>query len=117
MVYMTKHMYLPALFDYSGDIATTVATKAELGIAAKAEKALVQTLADAIDKITDLVADLEQKNAAAQSLDDPTEQDNAYRDSVIPAMDALRVSVDEMEKVCGHDYWPVPSYNKILFYV
>lgn len=117
MVYMTKHMYLPALFDYSGDIATTVATKAELGIAAKAEKALVQTLTNAIDKITDLVADLEQKNAAAQSLDDPTEQDNAYRDSVIPAMDALRVSVDEMEKVCGHDYWPVPSYNKILFYV
>ncbi|WP_333789374.1 glutamine synthetase III [Parolsenella catena] len=117
MVYMTKHMYLPALFDYSGDIATTVATKAELGIAAKAEKALVQTLTDAIDKITDLVADLEQKNAAAQSLDDPTEQDNVYRDSVIPAMDALRVSVDEMEKVCGHDYWPVPSYNKILFYV
>ena len=117
MVYMTKHMYLPALFDYSGDIATTVATKAELGIAAKAEKALVQTLTDAIDKITDLVADLEQKNAATQSLDDPTEQDNAYRDSVIPAMDALRVSVDEMEKVCGHDYWPVPSYNRILFYV
>ena len=117
MVYMTKHMYLPALFDYSGDIATTVATKAELGIAAKAEKALVQTLTDAIDKITDLVADLEQKNAAAQSLVDPTEQDNAYRDSVIPAMDALRISVDEMEKVCGHDYWPVPSYNKILFYV
>ena len=117
MVYMTKHMYLPALFDYSGDIATTVATKAELGVAAKAEKALVQTLTDGIDKITELVATLEEKNAAAQSLDDPTEQDNAYRDSVIPAMDALRVSVDEMEKVCGHDYWPVPSYNKILFYV
>ena len=32
-------------------------------------------------------------------------------------MDALRAAVDEMEKVCGHDYWPVPSYNKILFYV
>ena len=117
MVYMTKHMYLPALFDYSGDIATTVATKAELGIAAKAEKKLVQTLTDGIDKITDLVDDLEQKNAAAQGLEDCTEQDNAYRDSVIPAMDELRASVDAMEKVCGHDYWPVPSYNKILFYV
>ena len=117
MVYMTKHMYLPALFDYSGDIATTVATKAELGIAAKAEKKLVQTLTDGIDKITDLVDDLEQKNAAAQGLEDCTEQDNAYRDSVIPAMDELRASVDAMERVCGHDYWPVPSYNKILFYV
>ena len=117
MVYMTKHMYLPALFDYSGDIATTVATKAELGIAAKAEKALVQTLTDGIDKITELVADLEKKNADAQALEDCTEQDDAYRDSVIPAMDALRADVDAMEKVCGHDYWPVPSYNKILFYV
>ena len=117
MVYMTKHMYLPALFDYSGDIATTVATKAELGIAAKAEKALVQTLTDGIDKITELVADLEKKNAGAQALEDCTEQDDAYRDSVIPAMDALRADVDAMEKVCGHDYWPVPSYNKILFYV
>ena len=117
MVYMIKHMYLPALFDYSGDIATTVATKAELGIAAKAEKKLVQTLTNGIDKITDLVDDLEQKNAAAQGLEDCTEQDNAYRDSVIPAMDELRASVDAMERVCGHDYWPVPSYNKILFYV
>ena len=117
MVYMTKHMYLPALFDYSGDIATTVATKAELGVAAKAEKKLVETLTASIDKITELVETLEEKNAAAQALEDCTAQDNEYRDSVIPAMEALRAAVDEMEKVCGHDYWPVPSYNKILFYV
>ncbi len=117
MVYMTKHMYLPALFDYSGDIATTVATKAELGIAAKAEKSLVQTLTEGIDSITELVADLEDKNAAVQAIECPTKQDEGYRDSVIPAMEALRGAVDEMEKVCGHDYWPVPSYNKILFYV
>ena len=117
MVYMTRHMYLPALFDYSGDIATTVATKAELGVAAKSEKALVQALTDGIDKISDLVETLEEKNAAAQAMEDCTEQDNEYRDSVIPAMDALRAAVDAMEKVCGHDYWPVPSYNKILFYV
>ena len=117
MVYMTTHMYLPALFDYSGDIATTVATKAELGVAAKAEKKLVESLTASIDKITELVETLEEKNAAAQALEDCTAQDNEYRDSVIPAMEALRAAVDEMEKVCGHDYWPVPSYNKILFYV
>ena len=117
MVYMVKHMYLPALYDYSGDIASTVATKAELGIAAKAEKALVQSITDSIDNITELVADLEKKNAEAQALECPTKQDEAIRDTVIPAMDALRAAVDAMEKVCGHDYWPVPSYNRILFYV
>ena len=65
MAYMTRHMYLPALFEYSGDIATTVATKAELGIAATAEKALVTTLTEGINKISAAVDDLEAKNKAA----------------------------------------------------
>lgn len=117
MVYMVRHLYLPALFSYSGDVASTVATKTQLGITAKSEKELVQTLTNGIDEITNLVTTLEQKNEAAGALEDCTEQDLEYRDSVIPAMDALRNAVDNMEKVCGHDYWPVPSYNKILFYV
>lgn len=117
MAYMTRHMYLPALFEYSGDIATTVATKAELGIAATAEKALVTTLTEGINKISAAVDDLEAKNKAAHEIEDCTEQDNAYRDDVLPAMATLRTVVDEMEKVCGKDYWPVPSYNKMLFYV
>ena len=117
MVYMTRHMYLPALFDYSGDIATSVATKAELGIDAKAEKKMVSVLTDGINAITDAVDDLEAKNAQAHGLEDPQASDDCYRDVVIPAMTALRTAVDDMEKVCGHDYWPVPSYNKMLFYV
>ncbi|MDD2588039.1 MAG: glutamine synthetase type III, partial [Atopobiaceae bacterium] len=117
MVYMTHHMYLPALFEYSGDIATTVATKAELGIEAKSEKALVERLTAGIDTISAAVADLEAKNDEAKAITDCKEQDDTYRDSVIPAMDHLREAVDAMEKVCGHDYWPVPSYNKMLFYV
>ena len=117
MVYMTRHMYLPALFDYSGDIATSVATKAELGIDAKAEKKMVSVLTDGINAISDAVDDLEAKNAQAKNLEDPQAADDCYRDVVIPAMTALRTAVDDMEKVCGHDYWPVPSYNKMLFYV
>jgi glutamine synthetase len=117
MVYMTRHLYLPALFDYSGDIATTVATKADLGIEAKSEKALVAQLTDGIDAISEAVAELEEKNEKAKAIADPKKIDDEYRDSVIPAMDELRAAVDEMEKICGHDYWPVPSYNKMLFYV
>ena len=117
MTYMTRHMYLPALSDYSGDIATTVATKADLGIEARAEKALVSTLTAGIDTISDAVADLESRNDEAKAIADPKEQDDTYRDSVIPSMTRLREAVDAMERICGHDYWPVPSYNKMLFYV
>jgi len=117
MVYMTRHLFLPALFTYSGDIATTVATKAEIGIDAMAEKELVRTLTDGINAITEAVSDLEANNAEAQTKADPREQDDYYRDVVIASMDHLRTTVDAMEKVCGRDYWPVPSYNEMLFYV
>ena len=117
MSYMTRHMYLPALIDYSGDIATGVATKAELGLKAKAERKLIERLTDGIDKISDAVDDLEEKNAAAQKIEDPQEQSDAYADSVLPAMETLRATVDDMERLCSHDFWPVPSYNKMLFYV
>ena len=117
MSYMTRHMYLPALIDYSGDIATGVATKAELGLKAKAERKLIERLTDGIDKISDAVDDLEEKNAAAQKVEDPQEQSDAYADSVLPAMETLRALVDDMERLCSHDFWPVPSYNKMLFYV
>ena len=117
MVYMARSLYLPALFDYSGDIATSVATKAELGIEATAEKELVKTLTNGINAIYEATADLESNNADARAIEDPQSQCDAYRDSVIPSMEHLRASVDAMEKICGADYWPVPSYNRLLFWV
>ncbi|WP_072499829.1 glutamine synthetase III family protein [Olsenella phocaeensis] len=117
MVYMARHLYLPALFSYSGDIATSVAAKAEIGIAATAEKATVVALTDGINAIHEAVAELEEKNSHAHGIASCKEQDDFYRDEVIPAMARLRELVDGMERICGRDYWPVPSYNRMLFYV
>lgn len=117
MVYMVRHLYLPALFDYSGDIATSVATKAEIGIESPVEKELVRTLTDGISAIHEAAADLEANNSAAHEVEDPLEQCFAYRDNVLPSMAHLRECVDAMEKVCGEDYWPVPTYNQMLFWV
>ena len=35
---------------------------------------------------------------------------------VIPAMEALRAEVDALEAICADSWWPVPSYNAILYY-
>ena len=117
MVYMARHLYLPALSDYSGDLATSVATKAEIGIEAKVEKELVRTLTEGMAQIDAATAALESANAAAREVEDPQARCDAYRDEVLPAMDALRAPVDAMEQICGADYWPVPTYNKMLFWV
>ena len=117
MVYMARHLYLPALSDYSGDLATSVATKAEIGIEAKVEKELVRTLTEGMAQIDAATVALEAANAAAREVEDPQARCDAYRDEVLPAMDALRAPVDAMEQICGADYWPVPTYNKMLFWV
>jgi glutamine synthetase len=117
MCHMTRHMYIPALSEYSGNLATSVATKAELGIVSAAEKEIIQRITRGIDEIYRLTAELEAAAKNAGSKTNPTEQDALYRDEVIPVMAELRSVVDEMETICGGDYWPVPSYNDILFYV
>ena len=117
MSYMARHMYLPALMSYSGDLAETVATKAGLGIAGKAEKDVVVKVTAGIDEVYDLTAKLEELATRAASKANPTECCALCRDEVIPAMDALRAAVDAMERLCGNDFWPVPSYNDMLFYV
>ena len=48
---------------------------------------------------------------------DVAERACCYAHEVIPAMDELRARVDAMEDVVARAYWPVPTYDDILFYV
>ena len=67
-------------------------------------------VADAIDVLQDVVD-------AAEALTSESEKAVAFHDNVIPAMDALRAAADDAETICGEDYWPLPSYSKMLYYV
>ena len=117
MVRMALSLYLPALSKYSGEIAQSYRTKAEMGVQSVAEKGFIRTLAEGIDAIHEATLELEAANAQAQAKENPQAQCNEYRDVVIPCMERLRAAVDAMERICGRDFWPVPSYNQILFYV
>ena len=117
MVHMARHLYIPAISEYSGNLATSVATKAELGIVSAAEKDIIQRLTSGLDDIYRLADELEKVAKTANAKANPTEQDALCRDEVIPAMTALRGVVDEMETICASEYWPVPSYNDMLFYI
>ena len=117
MVAMVRNLYVPALSQYSGDLATSVATKAEIGVVSATEKDLVRSLTEGVEAISSSANELEEKNVAARQIEDLKQRDDAYRDEILPAMAELRSHVDDMERVCGKDYWPVPSYNDMLFYV
>ena len=37
--------------------------------------------------------------------------------TIVPAMEELRAAADHCEIIVGKDYWPLPSYAEMLFYV
>ncbi len=118
MVYMARHMYLPALMRYGRDIMRTALNSKELlGEASPAEVRLARRINEGVSAISEATDALEQLNARVRGISDMKERSTACAEEVIPAMEALRKPVDEMEAICGRDYWPVPSYNKMLYYV
>jgi glutamine synthetase len=69
---------------------------------------------------------LEEFLLALRRLEDANDTDDALsgephrwaayiRDTVIPAMEALREVADRLEKVVADDLWPLPKYSEILF--
>jgi glutamine synthetase len=66
--------------------------------------------------LTDAFGELEHRNLAEnQPHDDLLEHARYMHDRVVPAMEAVRVAADALEKVVADDLWPLPKYSEILF--
>ena len=39
----------------------------------------------------------------------------AYKEKVVPVMAELRKDIDDIEKICPKEYWPIPTYADLLF--
>jgi glutamine synthetase len=79
-------------------------------------------LGDLAGETSDLIAELAEAikalETANQADGQPTElEEHAefMRDTVIPAMDAVRAAADKLEKIVADDLWPLPKYSEILF--
>ena len=44
-------------------------------------------------------------------------QSHYYREEVLPRMEDVRHFADNLELIVAKDYWPLPTYSDMLFYV
>ena len=119
MLEMARKQLLPAVNSYMSEVANTAATKLAVSeaLSVRSEtKTLTRLSADA-DAMSDAIDVLQDVVDAAEALTSESEKAVAFHDNVIPAMDALRAAADDAETICGEDYWPLPSYSKMLYYV
>jgi glutamine synthetase len=73
-----------------------------------------------IDEFAPLVGDFHQAIVALEAAnEDPgvegMELAHYFRDTVIPAMTAVREVADKLEKLVADDLWPLPKYSEVLF--
>ena len=115
MVDMSRKMIMPAIEDYISELAKTAFNKKEIGVEAKYEKTLISKLSDLLDQIGAATEALDEKIADYKKISDVTEASYFIRDSIIPAMDALRAPADKAEAVTDEKFWRYPTYGKLLF--
>ena len=119
MLEMARKQLLPAINAYMSEVANTAASKWAVSehISVRSETKTLEKLSSDADAMSDAIDTLQDAVNAAKALPTESEKAVAFHDNVLPVMDALRAAADDAETICGEDYWPLPSYSKMLYYV
>jgi glutamine synthetase len=100
---IARTLILPAAVRYVNELAAT-------GVAALADE-----IKPVINDFLPALQALEQVNADHPDDVDALGAAEYMRDSVIPAMEAVREIADRLEKLIADDLWPLPKYEEMLF--
>ena len=117
MLHMAKRELIPAMIRYSGELAKTVTSVRGCGFDAEVSEKLLSDLLKYIREAQEACTVLERETDAAEEEPFGRTQAAAFRDHVVPAMDALRSPVDSAEQIVDRSFWPVPAYADLLFEV
>jgi glutamine synthetase len=118
MSHMTKRKIAPAVARYSEKIASTIAAKkaAMPDLEPEGDKKLLKMLNEGSNGISEALEKLDAALDEAHATDEVLEKATVYHDKVLASMEELRVVCDDMENICSTESWPMPTYNKMLFY-
>ena len=119
MTHMAGKHYVPAAITYTTRLAesitavTAACPKADLTVQRELLEKVSLRLTAATKALNSLTELVEQVDA----MEDVKEMAIAYRTAVVPAMDALRYPIDQLELMVDKSIWPVPTYGDLMFEV
>ena len=116
MIDMTMKQILPALSEFTGKLAERVNAKSGMG-SGNYEKHLVSEISGLMDEIETAVEELKKAVSELKKIDNAIESSAFVRDEILPKMDTLRKPADKAEQLTAEEYWPFPTYEKLLFSV
>ena len=113
MTLMANRYILPAALRYQKEVAESVAAVKSVGGSTREAKKLLDRLARLVDELrtrTDALARMLDHHA-----DSAAKHATYTRDTIVPAMAALRETGDQIELLTPHEIWPLPTYREMLF--
>ena len=113
MADMSRRQIMPAVSKYAAELSERADKNTENEYEVKTSKRLSELLKTMFES-TD---ELERVSAEIRSIADVTEHSYAIRDRLLPVMARLREAADEAEVLTAEDFWPFPTYEKLLFSV
>ncbi|MDO5123033.1 MAG: glutamine synthetase III [Eubacteriales bacterium] len=120
MLDMARKDIFPAVSRFVGEVSNTAVSmkKLEAGINPKAEIELIAKLSDLLIKFSQYCNELEEAvNKAHNHKGDALSLAYIYCNEVLGTMNKLRKVSDEMEQYTDAQYWPYPSYGRLMFTV
>ncbi len=119
MIDMVNKQILPAVEKYMDDLSLAFTHKKALNpnMNCHMEYERVTELSELSAKVYDESAALQEAVNAASAEDDFVTTAQAYKDSVLSAMETLRTDTDTMETLTGVSYWPFPNYADLIYHV
>lgn len=117
MLEMVRREVLSAAVNFSAKLSHVVKDKVACGVSAITETDLLRRVAALTDAIYAGTDRLEKAAAEAKKAVGTSALAAAYRNKVVPAMESLRASCDELETITPRELWKMPTYSDLLFSV
>ncbi len=115
---MMRRLYLPAISAYAAKVADHITSvKTAMPTAnTSAQEAQLARIMDGLNEAQEKFDALAAKHREIVKIDDAQAAANTNAHELLPLMESLRETVDNLEILVPDSDWPVPSYNEILFY-
>jgi glutamine synthetase len=112
MVTMAKTTIYPAAMRYHSELSTTIFNAKSIGIelgkeSAEKVAALIGSMMDNVSKLDSIIG--------KHDFESIEEHMQYCAQTIRPSMDELRKYADALEGEVADDYWPLPTYQEMLF--
>lgn len=113
---MTEKYVVPAVIGYQKELTDLITAKAALNLDTP-ESELLTRISSLSGCLFKRLAALSDENLKVRQISDTKELAFAYRERVIPAMNELRCTIDELELIVSPKHWTLPTYSEIIYSV